>query len=67
MTSGDLNIDLTKKNDRSSFGIIFDELSFAFFRVALRRLGAELVGGRLDVPPLPRPTVEVSEHRPGAG
>ena len=29
--------------------MIFDELSFAFFRVALRRLGAELVvGGGLN-------------------
>ena len=46
--------------------MIFDELSFAFFRFALRRLGAELVGGgRLDAPP--RPNMEVSNPRPGAG
>ena len=44
----------------------FEDLSKAYFRFVLRRLGAELDGGRLDAPP-PRPTTEVSEHRPDAG
>ena len=66
MTSGDLIIDLSEKTDRNSFRIIFDELSNAYFCFELWPLGAELDGGRLDAPP-PRPTTEVSEHRPGAG
>ena len=61
MTSGDLNIDLSE----SSFEMIFEDLSKAYFRFVLR-LGTELDGGRLDAPP-PRPTTEVSEHRPDAG
>ena len=47
--------------------MIFVELSNAYFRFLLQRLGAELDGGRLDAPPPPRPATEVSEHRPGAG
>ena len=67
MTSGDLNIDLSEKLTKNSFVMIFDELSNAFSRYSLRRLGAELDGGgSLDAPP-PRPTTEVSEPWPGAG
>ena len=55
-----------RKTDQSSFEMNFEDLSKAYFRFVLRRLGAELDGGRLDAPP-PRPTTEVSEHRPDAG
>ena len=64
MTSGDLNIDL--KTDQGSFEMIFDELSNTYFPFVLRRQEAELDGG-VYTPPPPRPTTEVSEHRPGAG
>ena len=39
--------------DRDSFEMIFEELSNAYSRFSLRRLGADLHGGRLDAPPLP--------------
>ena len=55
MTYGELNIDPSKtkkKTDRSSFGMIFEDLSNASFRFVLRRLGAEL-DGRLDATPTP--------------
>ena len=64
MTTGGLNIDLRKKKDQY-YGMIFDELSFAFLRVALWRMRAvSWGGGRLDAHP--RPNMDVSDHRPGA-
>ena len=55
-----------RKMDWNGFEMI-DELSNAFSRFSLPRLGAELDRGegRLDASPLP--TTQVSEHRPGAG
>ena len=38
------------KNDRSSFGMLFNELSNAVFRIALRCTGAEIDGG-VQTPP----------------
>ena len=40
------------KTDRSSFEMIFDELSNAYFRFVLRLLGAELDGASRRPPPL---------------
>ena len=54
MTSGDLNVDLSEKLTKNSFEMIFNELSKAFSRFSLRRLGTELYGGRLDPPGRPR-------------
>ena len=46
--------------------MIFDELSNAYFRFVLRRLGAELDGGG-GRPGAPAADTEFSEHRPGTG
>ena len=40
-----------EKVSKSSFEMIFDNLSNAFFRFSLRRLGAKLERGRLAPPP----------------
>ena len=64
MTFGDLNITLSEKC-QNSFQIIFDELSNAVFRLALRCLGAELKGGGVETPP--RHGEGGAEHRHGAG
>ena len=53
MTSGDLNIDVSKKIDCCTFLMIFDELLIAFYRFALRGLGPELEGGGGSREPLP--------------
>ena len=55
MTSGDLNIDLTEKNEWRSFGMTFDGLSNVFHSFLLRRLGAELDGGGVQMLPPPPP------------
>ena len=36
---------LSRKNDRNTFVVIFDKVSFAFFHVALRGQGAKLAEG----------------------
>ena len=58
-----------RKSHQSSFVIIFDELSNAFFfRFSLRHSGAELDGGgQLVAPPPPRHGEGGAEHRHGAG
>ena len=66
MTSGDLNIDVSEKLTEVVSKWFLTSFRTFFFRFSLRRTGAELDGGgRLEAPP--RPTTEVSEHRPGAG
>ena len=55
MTSGDLTFDLTLKMTRSTFLMIFDELSDAASRMPLRSSGAELDGGG-GVKPLSPPS-----------
>ena len=52
LTPGDPNFDLSQKNDRNDFEMIFRELSNAAFRFSLRRPGAEIMGGgRSNAPP----------------
>ena len=64
VTPVDLNLDLSKiKNDLSTFKMIFDELSNAFF--ILRASGAELDGGVRTLPT--RSGAGGAEHRPGVG
>ena len=54
LTPGDPNFDLSQKNDRNDFEMIFRELSNAAFRFSLRRPGAEIMGGgRSNAPPPP--------------
>ena len=51
LTPGDLNFDLSQKNDQNDFEMIFRELSKAAFRFSLRRPGAEIIGGVQTPPP----------------
>ena len=52
---GDPNFDLSQKNDRNDFEMIFRELSNAAFRFSLRRPGAEIMGAGVQTPPPPLP------------
>ena len=72
MTSGYLTFDLTlyfdrrKWHDRSTFVMIFYELSNAACRMSLRSSGAELdEGGRKNDPP--KHSMENPDHQHGEG
>ena len=51
LTPGNLNFDLSQKNDQNDFEIIFREISNAVFRFVLRCAGAEIDGGVFKHPP----------------
>ena len=53
------------KNDRYDFVMNSDELSIVFFRLSIRRLGAEIDGGVFKHPP--HEVVENPEAHEGAG
>ena len=68
VTPGDPNFDLSEKNDRNDFEMIFRELSNAAFCFSLRRPGAEIMGGGGGVQtPSPQQAVGNPEAQQGAG
>ena len=66
LAPGDLNFDLSQKNDRNDFEMIFRELSNVVFRFVLRCAGAE-VDGVFKHPPPPHQVVENPEAHQGVG
>ena len=61
VTSGDLNIDLSKKNVRNTFDCTCSEQSNAFFRALLSLLVFESEGVVILTPPPPPTTAKVAE------
>ena len=66
-TPGDLNFDLSQKNDRNYFEMIFREISNLAFRFSLWWPGAEIMGGGVQTPPPPQQAVENPDAQQGAG